>query len=157
MIKEAAARNAISPGTKRAEEEEGWYISTSDKEGKGLFAEKDFEAGETIFHAGELDTNKYGLDDWEMTEAAMACNHSREPNALVVRDGGELSAVAKGPIKEDDEIFVSYFQVTHIIGPGSRLTHNNKPIPPTPAEEMAKWAWDERMDWVGLVHGNARN
>jgi len=144
-------------GEKKAEDEESWYISTSDKDGKGLFAEKDLEAGEIIFHAGELDTNKHGLDDWEMTEAAMACNHSREPNTLVVRDGEELSAVAKGPIKEDDEILVSYFQVTHVIGPGSRLTHNNKPIPPTPAEEMAKWAWDERMDWAGLVHGNAGN
>ena len=142
---------------KKAEDEESWYISTSTKEGKGLFVEKAFEPGETIFHAGELDRNEYGLDDWEMTEAAMACNHSRTPNALVVRDGEELSAVASEPIGDDDEVFVSYYQVTNVIGPGSRLTHNNKPIPPVSAEEMSKWARAEKMDWIGLVHGHARN
>ena len=153
LIKEAARRQI--PLVKKAGDEEGWYVGTSSKQGKGLFAEKDFSPGDEIFDAGDKDGNASGLDDWEMTEAAMATNHDRSPNARVERRGDKLFAVASNPIKEDDEVFVSYFQVTNAIGPGSRLTHNGKPIPPKSADEIEKWAAQEKVDWVSIVHGHA--
>lgn len=153
LIKEAARRQI--PLVKKADDEEGWYISASSKQGKGLFAEKDFSPGDEIFDAGDKDGNASGLEDWEMTEAAMATNHGRSPNARVERRGDKLFAVASGPIKEDDEVFVSYFQVSSAIGPGSRLTHNGKPIPPKSADEIEKWAAQEKVNWSSIVHGNA--
>lgn len=140
---------------KQAEDEENWYVAASKKAGKGLFAEKDFEVGEEVFHAGDKDGNESGTDDWEMTEASMATNHDRDPNARVVKDGDTLSVVADKPIKGDDEVFVSYFQVSHAIGPGSRLMHNGQPVRTRSTDEVEKWASQERVDWVGLVHGNA--
>ncbi len=154
LLKEAANRDIIP--VKRAEDEENWYVAASKKVGKGLFAEKDFEVGEELFHAGEKDNNAdLGTDDWEMTEASMATNHGREPNARLVKDGDNLAVVALKPINADDEVFVSYYQVTHAIGPGSRLVHNGKPVPVRSVDEIEKWAAQERIDWAGLVHGNA--
>ena len=143
-------------GEKKAEDEENWYVAASKKAGKGLFAEKDFEVGEELFHAGDKDNNDdLGTNDWEMTEASMATNHDREPNARLVKDGDNLAVVAIKPINADDEVFVSYYQVTHAIGPGSRLVHNGKPVPVRSVDEIEKWAAQERIDWAGLVHGNA--
>ena len=153
LLKEVANREIIP--MKKAEDEENWYVAASKKAGKGLFADKDFEAGEELFHAGDKDGNESGTDDWEMTEASMATNHDREPNALVVKDGDTLSVVADKPIKSDDEVFVSYFQVSHAIGPGSRLMHNGQPVRTRSTDEVEKWAIQERVDWAGLVHGNA--
>ena len=141
--------------TKKAEDEENWYVATSGKVGKGLFAEKDFEVGDKLFHAGEKDEGESGLIDWEMTEASMATNHDRDPNVIVTKDGDTLTAVARKPIQADDEVFVSYFQVTHALGPGSRLTHNGKAVPTRSVEELEKWARQEKVDWAGIVHGNA--
>ena len=142
-------------GEKKAEDEENWYVATSGKVGKGLFAEKDFEVGDKLFHAGEKDEGESGLIDWEMTEASMATNHDRDPNVIVTKDGDTLTAVARKPIQADDEVFVSYFQVTHALGPGSRLTHNGKAVPTRSVEELEKWARQEKVDWAGLVYGNA--
>jgi len=153
LLKEAANREIIP--IKKAEDEENWYVAASKKVGKGLFADKDFEAGEEVFHAGDKDGNESGTDDWEMTEASMATNHGREPNVSVIKDGDNLSAVADKTIKADDEIFASYYQVTNAIGPGSRLVHNGKPVPTKTVDDIEKWAAQERIDWAGLVHGNA--
>ena len=85
----------------------------------------------------------------------MATNHDRDPNVIVTKDGDTLTAVARKPIQADDEVFVSYFQVTHALGPGSRLTHNGKAVPTRSVEELEKWARQEKVDWAGIVHGNA--
>jgi hypothetical protein len=134
---------------KRAQDERLYYVADCGEKGQGLFAEEDIPAGEAIYHAGDKQENSYGTNDWEMTQAAMYTNHSRDPNSLVVKEDDKLFTVASRDIPADEEISVSYFQVTNVIGPGSRLLHNNEPIPPKDADELAKWAADNAVDLFG--------
>lgn len=134
---------------KRAFDERLYYVADCGEKGQGLFADEDIPEGEAIYHAGDKQENSYGTNDWEMTQAAMYTNHSRDPNCLVVKDGDKLFTVAKRDIPADEEISVSYFQVTNVIGPGSRLLHNNEPVPPKDASELAKWAADNSVSLFG--------
>ncbi len=137
---------------KRAQDERLYYVADCGEKGQGLFAEEDIPAGEAIYHAGDKQENSYGTNDWEMTQSAMYTNHSRDPNSLVVKEGDKLFTVASRDIPADEEISVSYFQVTNVIGPGSRLLHNNEPIPPKDSGELAKWAADNAVDLFGDVY-----
>ena len=149
QTKLAAYRQVLAVLIKRAFEEKLWYVADCGEKGQGLFAEEDIPAGEAIAHAGDKLDNSYGTSDWEMTQSAMYTNHSRDPNSLLVKDGDKLFTVAKRDIPADEEITVCDFQVTNVIGPGSRLLHNGDPVPPKEADEILKWAQDNKLKLDG--------
>ena len=82
------------------------------------------------------------MDRWELTEAARYTNHSTDPNTTVDSDGSKMTMRALQPIKEGDEIRVSYFQVSKAMSPGQQLTYEGKPMRSVTPEELSKWAMD---------------
>ena len=140
LIKEAARRDI--PFRTKSGEEEPWRVEESDIHGKGIFATRDISAGEHVAHSADLEQDDVGMDRWELTEAARYTNHSRDPNTVVDSNGSKMTMRAFKPIKEGDEIRVSYFQVGRAMSPGQTLTYNGKPMRSVTPEELSKWAMD---------------
>jgi hypothetical protein len=108
----------------------GWYLGTSEIQGKGIFASKKYEPGDTIgLAAFPGDEDEYGAKIWNLTELARYCNHQNENNANLKKIDGNMYLVAKKTINDDDEIFSSYSQVTRAIGPHSRMQWEGKDVP----------------------------
>ena len=140
LIKEAARRDI--PFRTKSGEEEPWRVEKSDIHGKGIFATRDISAGEHVAHSADLEQDDVGMDRWELTEAARYTNHSRDPNTVVDSHGSKMTRRAFKPLKEGDEIRVSYFQVGRAMSPGQTLTYNGKPMRSVTPEELSKWAMD---------------
>lgn len=140
LIKEAVQRDI--PFRTKVGESEPWRIEKSDIHGKGLFATRDIDAGERVAHSADLESDEIGMDRWELSEAARYTNHAKTPNTLVDSDGAKMTMVAMRPIKEGEEIRVSYFQVGSVMAPGQQLTYNGKPMRSVTPEELTKWAFD---------------
>jgi len=138
LIKEAARREIPL----KEEEEEPWRVEKSDIHGKGIFATRDISAGEHVAHSANLEQDNVGMDRWELTEAARYTNHSSQPNTVVDSDGSTMTMRAFEPIKEGDEIRVSYFQVGRAMSPGQTLTYEGKTMRSVTPEELSKWAMD---------------
>ena len=67
--------------------------------GMGLFACREFDAGEHIC-PGRLDGNR--------TPAGRFINHSSEPNAMPTKQGDDIHAVALRLIRQNEEILIDY-------------------------------------------------
>lgn len=78
---------------------DGVYIADSDIEGKGVFATKDYKAGETV-----------GVSriQFDRTELGRYTNHSFKNNAKCVVMNKSIFFVANREIKKDEEITVDY-------------------------------------------------
>jgi hypothetical protein len=155
LIKEAAMRKIpltkndafqkLGFDGKKESESEPWRIEKSDIHGKGLFATRDIEPGGLVAHSATFIPGTPGKDThhkWDLSEAARYTNHAADPNTMVTSDGENMKMVAASPIKNGDEIRVSYFQVSGAMGPGTELTYKGVPRKPVEAEELSKWAMD---------------
>lgn len=94
--------------------------------GRGIFAERDFEPEETIFEVtgplvtgdedDEMDdttrsnTFRYDADHYISPAGTIGDfqNHSCEPNAKVVKIGKRLFVAAAEPIRKGDEVLIDY-------------------------------------------------
>lgn len=74
-------------------------VKPSRLHGSGLFALRDFSAGEFIC-PGRIDGHR--------TPAGRFINHSLKPNATSVKTGDDIAAVALATIQAGDEILISY-------------------------------------------------
>jgi hypothetical protein len=86
-------------------------VGPSQIEGKGLMATSDIKAGETVAPA-RLDGRR--------TPAGRYTNHSKEPNAQMIRKGGDIYLVASRPIGgalggfDGEEITIDYRQAIKV-------------------------------------------
>ncbi len=81
---------------------EGYFVELRDSKihGKGIFAQREFAAGETIA-PGRLNGKR--------TPVGRFMNHSCNPNATTIKgDNGDLSAMATRRIQENEEIVIDY-------------------------------------------------
>jgi len=118
---------------------DAWYIGSSDIEGQGAFAGRDYEPGEVI---GKAMTNG-GKDEWDskiwnLTLLARHCNHQNDGNVEVKKNGDEFDLVASKPIGQDDELVANYRQVTRAAGPHSRMMWDGENIPETDLSDFVQ-------------------
>lgn len=129
-----------------------WYQASSEIEGKGIFAAKDFEAGDTIgvvLRAGDVD--EYESKIWNLTELGRYCNHQWNANAATRKQDDRFDLVALREIKQDEEIAASYSQVSRALGRNSRMQWQGEDVPVAdfatyherdePAEKAANVPW----------------
>ncbi len=110
----------------------GWYVGSSEINGKGIFASKDYEPGDVIgLAAFPGDSDEYGAKIWNLTELARFCNHQNEQNVDLKKRDDNMYLIARKTIKEDEEIVSNYAQVTRAIGPHSRMQWEGKDVPST--------------------------
>ena len=113
-----------------------WYIGKSDIQGKGIFAGKQYLENEIIdvamYAGGE---NEFGAKIWNLTTLSRYCNHQENSNSKIDKKGNIFNLVTTKPIKEDEEIFADYRQVTRAVGPNSRMLWAGEPIPSTDLED----------------------
>lgn len=116
------------PVEKRAEE--GWYIGSSDIDGQGVFAGRDYEAGESIGLAMTPgDEDEWSAKIWNLTTLARYCNHQANNNVQIQKEDGKFELVASKPISQDDELVASYYQVSRALGPHTRMMWDGKDVP----------------------------
>ncbi len=110
----------------------GWHIAKSDIEGDGVFASRDYIAGDRIGLAlTEAGKDDGGNDQWNLTVFAQHCNHQTKCNTLLVpsSDGASFDLIAKEDIEADTELTVDYMQVTKQIGFSSEMLWEGKAVP----------------------------
>ena len=86
---------------------DGLSIMESSIEGLGLYAQRDFSAGE-IFgetHVFAVSTNRR---EWVRTPLGGFINHSENPNCYISTDTEERTLHSVRPIKAGDELTVYY-------------------------------------------------
>lgn len=105
----------------------GVQINDSEIDGKGLFATRAFQEGDTILSG--LMTRSQGDDGltvYDQGEHSRYVNHSVEPNA-VLRKGDSIDLIAHRDIVPGAELVADYNKVTAALGPGFRFTYQGKP------------------------------
>lgn len=107
-----------------------WYLGPSEIEGQGVFAGKDFSAGDDIGVAAVAD----GVDEfehkvWNLTLLARYCNHQTDANVVLTRDGELCRLTASRNIAADEELVADYAQVTKAFGRRTRVLWDGRPIP----------------------------
>jgi hypothetical protein len=108
----------------------GWYLNTSDIEGQGLFANRDYKEGDVIelaMYPGGKD--EYNNDIYNLTTAARYTNHQFNSNSKIVKEGDNYNLVASKPILEDDEITANYAEVTRTLGPKAVMHWQGEQVP----------------------------
>jgi hypothetical protein len=109
---------------------EDWYIGSSDIEGQGVFAGRDFDDGDIIGLAMTSgDEDEWGSKIWNLTTLARHCNHQSNNNVIIKRRNDQFDLVASKPIKQDDELVSNYYQVSRASGPHSRMMWDGKDVP----------------------------
>jgi hypothetical protein len=84
----------------------GLSVKESSIEGLGLFAEKEYKAGEVITLA---------VVSGNRTEAGRYTNHSHNPNALVLESDNDIALHAADNIAKGDEITINYRDVGNLL------------------------------------------
>jgi len=110
----------------------GWYINTSEIEGQGLFASRDYKEGDVIdlaMYPGDKD--EYNNQIYHLTSAARYTNHQFNCNAKIVKEGDNYDLVATKAIFEDDEITANYAEVTRTLGPKAVMYWQGQQVPST--------------------------
>ncbi len=105
----------------------GVQIGESEVDGKGLFATRAFQEGDTIL-SGLMSKSQGddGLSVYDQGEHSRFINHSIDPNA-VLRKGDSIDLVAHRDIVPGTELVADYNRVTATLGPGFRFTYQGKP------------------------------
>ena len=134
---------------------DNWYVAKSDIQGQGVFAGKDYAAGDVIdvaMHAyGE---DEFGSKIWNLTTLARYCNHQNRNNVEVRKAGDVFTLVASRPIKQDDELVSDYRQVTRAVGPHSRMLWAGEDIPTTYLEDYAEKSSADKVTFYHSCCGN---
>jgi len=107
----------------------GWRIDKSDIAGKGLFSTMDFEPEDLITKAIDVleHSGKYPWkQEYQQTDACRYTNHTRKPNAKLVREGNEFNLVAIKKIPNGVEVTVNYGEANREMGEGFHYTHNGE-------------------------------
>jgi len=107
----------------------GWRIDKSDIAGKGLFSTMDFEPEDLITKAIDVleHSGKYPWkQEYQQTDACRYTNHTRKPNAKLVREGDEFNLVAIKKIPNGVEVTVNYGDANREMGDGFHYTHNGE-------------------------------
>ena len=107
-----------------------WYMASSEIDGKGIFAAKDFEAGDTIgvvMRAGDVD--EYESKIWNLTELGRFCNHQWNANVATRKKDNQFDLVALRAIEQDEELVASYSQVSRALGRNSRMQWQGEDVP----------------------------
>ena len=82
-------------------------LGKSSIQGVGVFATKDFSAGEVVAPARV---------EGRRTPAGRYTNHAKSPNAsMVLRENGDIDLAATQPISDGNEVTVNYRQVLELI------------------------------------------
>lgn len=107
-----------------------WYTGPSEIDGQGVFAGKNFSAGEDVGVAAVAD----GVDEfehkvWNLTLLARFCNHQVDANVALTRDGDLCQLTALRDIAADEELVSDYAQVTKAFGRRTRVLWDGRPIP----------------------------
>jgi len=126
------------PAEKQASDD--WYIGDSDIQGQGVFAGRDFDKGDVIGVAMTAGGDDYwDVKIWNLTLLARKCNHQTNGNNVEIKKKGDLfELVALRPIKQDDELVSSYYQVSRAIGPHSRMMWEGKDVPASNFEDFVE-------------------
>lgn len=118
---------------------DNWYTAKSDIQGQGVFAGRDYEAGDVIDIAMHADgEDEFGAKIWNLTTLARYCNHQNNCNVEIRRDGDVFNLVAAKPIEQDEELVSDYRQVTRAVGPHSRMLWAGEDIPTTDLEDYTE-------------------
>ena len=115
-----------------------WYIGDSDIQGQGVFAGRDFDAGEVIGVAMTAgDNDDWDSKIWNLTLLARKCNHQTNSNNVEIKKkDDQFDLVALKPISQDDELVSSYYQVSRAIGPHSRMMWDGEDVPSSDFEDF---------------------
>jgi len=128
----------------KAASSSGWYMGQSDIQGQGVFASRDYAAGEVIGLAATAgDEDEFGAKIWNLTQLARFCNHQWKANADLRKKDGQFDLVANRPIGEDTEITANYSQVGKALGPHSRMQWDGKDVPSTDFSDYKEIENDE--------------
>jgi len=107
-----------------------WYVGQSDLQGQGVFAGRNYDKEEKVgpaLHRDEDDV--FGNPTWALTLLGRKCNHQTAANTRVALEGDTGWLVTTRPVTQDDEFVADYWQVSHELGPRSRLTWEGKEMP----------------------------
>ena len=115
------------------------YFSTSEIQGTGLFAAKDYKPDDKI----ELAAAPGGKDEWNnqiwnLTAAARYTNHQFDANATIKLEDGNFYLVAIKPIEQDEEITANYSDVTRKIGPKGVMHYQGSQVPVTDLKDYVE-------------------
>jgi hypothetical protein len=109
-----------------------WYVGPSEIAGQGIFADKEFEPGETIGLAmSDGGKDEFESKNWNLTLLARYCNHQSNANAAIADTGDSFDLVATAPIGKDEEIVADYRQVSKAIGRNARMLWQGTQVPST--------------------------
>lgn len=116
----------------------GWYVGDSDIQGQGVFAGRNFKAGEVIGVAlTDGGSDSWDAKIWNLTLLARKCNHQTNGNNVEIRkNDDQFDLVALKPISQDDELVSNYYQVSRAIGPHSRMRWEDKDVPSSNFEDF---------------------
>jgi hypothetical protein len=106
-LSEDFVRNCSEIETDRIDiNDTGLSVKESSIEGLGLFAEKEYKAGEVITLA---------VVSGNRTEAGRYTNHSPDPNASVLKSDNDIALHAVADIAKGDEITTNYRDVGNLL------------------------------------------
>ena len=106
----------------------GVDVRESAVHGKGLFATRTFEPGDTLYSEFMRKLpGKDRRDRWEQSEMCRHTNHGDPPNATVRKDKDSTELVALETIAKNEEIRVDYTDVTRTMGRNFYYTYQGKP------------------------------
>jgi hypothetical protein len=113
----------------KTSDHKGWRIDKSDIAGKGVISTSDFGSGDIITDMINVleKSDKYPWKpEYQQTDACRYMNHTRKPNAELVRDGDVFNLVAIDEIPNGIEITVNYGDANREMGSGYHYTHKGK-------------------------------
>jgi hypothetical protein len=105
ILKEKIKNSSEKEVVSESEVKKKYYIDSSKIEGKGVFAKKDLEEGETI---GLLHTINKPYIDYNFTELGEMHNHSETPNCHNVLKDNKRFLTASRKIKKGEELTTNY-------------------------------------------------
>jgi quercetin dioxygenase-like cupin family protein len=97
---------AVDPSTLDETPMDGVFVADSELHGQGLFASKDFLAGDTVCLA---------MRDNKRTLAGRYSNHSPTPSAAIVRRDDQLVLVTLHDVQQGDELTTDYGETLALI------------------------------------------
>ncbi len=122
----------------KAASDEKWYLADSELHGTGIFAGKNYEAGEVVAVAAtEGGNDEWGSKIWNLTTASRYCNHQSHTNVTIDQDGlGKFMLVTTKPVEEDKEFFANYRDITKKFGRRVRVLWDGVDIPTSDLEDF---------------------
>lgn len=102
-------------------------IKESPIEGKGLFATKNFQAGDVINSRFMVSWHDNGKDYWDQSEECRYVNHSANPNCTLNIGDEYVQLVALDNIVSGTELTTDYAECLPVLGKDATFTYRGKP------------------------------